>query len=362
VYRISDVELASRLSFFLWSQGPDDQLLKLAEDRKLSDPAVLDRQVRRMLGDPRSESLTSNFAYQWLNVDEIDDVDPDPNLFPEFDEPLREAFRKEILLFVDSILRSDRSVVDLLTADHTFVNERLALHYGIPNIRGDRFRRIALPDSHRWGLLGKGSVLLGTSYGNRTAPVLRGAWILENITATPPAAPPPGVETLKENMQGKKAMTMRERMELHRSEPSCNSCHGILDPLGFALENFDAVGKWRTKDREALEPIDSRGELPDGTPLNGPEDLRKQLTASPQQFVQALTEKLMTYGIGRGIEYHDMPTVRAIVREAAKDNYRFAAIVAGVVKSEPFSMKAIPQEQPASTLTQAAVGKSAAEQ
>jgi mono/diheme cytochrome c family protein len=341
VYRIGDLELASRLAFFLWSQGPDEELLSLAEAGKLRDPGMLDQQVQRMLADPKSNSLVTSFASQWLNVDKIDAVEPDTSLFPEFDASLRAAFRRETELFVDSILREDRSVIDLMTADHTFVNERLAQHYGIPNIRGPRFRRITLPDSRRWGLLGKGSILMGTSYANRTAPVLRGAWILENITGTPPAAPPPGVETLKENVAGGKVLTIRELTEHHRSNPSCNSCHGIMDPLGFALENFDAVGKWRDRDRDALTPIDASGEL-HGVPMNGPDDLRKALIAQPGQFAQTVTEKLMIYALGRGIEFHDMPYVRAIVRNAAADRYRFSSLISGIVKSEPFSMSMIP--------------------
>jgi mono/diheme cytochrome c family protein len=345
VYHIGDLELASRLAFFLWSQGPDEQLLDVAEAGKLHDPRVLEQQVQRMLADPKSSSLVSNFASQWLNVDKIDDIDPDPSLFPEFDASLRAAFHRETELFVDSILREDRSVIDLLTANHTFVNERLALHYDIPNIRGPRFRRITLPDSRRWGLLGKGSFLMSTSYANRTAPVLRGAWILENITGTPPAAPPPGVETLKENQAGAKALTVRELMVQHRANPSCNACHGIMDPLGFALENFDAVGKWRAKDRDAGTVIDSSGEL-HGIPMNGPDDLRNALTARPDQFAQTVTEKLMIYALGRGIEFHDMPAVRTIVRNAAADRYRFSSLIAGIVKSEPFAMSTTSSTSP----------------
>ena len=230
-----------------------------------------------MLADPESKSLVTNFAFQWLNVRGIDDIDPDAVIFPNFDEGLREAFRREMELFVESILREDRSVLDLLTADYTFVNERLALHYGIPNIRGEQFRRVTLADANRWGLLGKGGVLMVTSYANRTAPVLRGAWILENILGTPPAAPPPDVEGFKENKEGEKALTVREIMEQHRAKPSCNACHGVMDPLGFALENFDAIGAWRWKDRWAGTPIDAAGQLVDGTPVSGPEDLRKAL-------------------------------------------------------------------------------------
>ncbi|HEY8507158.1 MAG TPA: DUF1588 domain-containing protein, partial [Steroidobacteraceae bacterium] len=278
-----------------------------------------------------------------LAVDDIDGIDPDPAIFPEFDNTLREAFRREILLFVDSILREDRSVIDLLSADHTFVNERLALHYGIKDVRGDRFRRVKLADANRWGLLGKGAVLMGTSYANRTSPVKRGAWIMENITGTPPTAPPPGVEALKENMEGVRPQTVRERMELHRAQPSCNSCHGILDPLGLVLENFDAIGAWRVKDRETATVIDADGDL-HGRKLNGPQDLRNMLLERPEQFALTITQKLMTYALGRTVEYHDMPAVRAIVRNAAKDNYRFSSIVAGIVKSDAFNSSILPEE------------------
>jgi hypothetical protein len=339
VYRISDIDLASRLAFFLSGRPPDDELLEVAEKGRLSDAKVLDGQVRRLLADPRSKSLVTSFAFQWLKVRAIDNIDPDAVVFPNFDESLRDAFRREIELFVDSILREDRSVLDLLTADHTFVNERLALHYGIPNVRGERFRRVTLTDTNRWGLLGKGSTLLATSYANRTAPVLRGAWILENIIGTPPAAPPPDVEGFKENKEGEKARSVREIMEQHRSKPSCNACHGVMDPLGFALENYDAIGEWRAKDRYAGTVIDASGKLVDGTPVNSPADLRQALMRRPEQFAQTMTEKLMTYALGRSVEYYDMPAVRAIVRNAARDNYRFSAIVMGIVKSAPFQMR-----------------------
>jgi hypothetical protein len=345
-YRVSDLELASRLSFFLWSSLPDEELLSIAEQGKLKDPQVLERQVRRMLADPRARSLVTNFAFQWLRVRALDGIDPDAALFPNFTDSLRDAFKKEMELFVGSIFLEDRSVLDLLTADHTFVNERLALHYGIPNIRGSQFRRVALSDPKRWGLLGKGSVLMVTSYANRTAPVLRGAWILENITGTPPVAPPPDVEALIENQEGAKAQTVRERMNLHRAKQSCNACHGVMDPLGFALENFDAVGAWRVKDSETGTGIDSSGELADGSPVSGPEDLRRALLKRPDQFVQTLTEKLLTYALGRSVEYHDMPTVRAIVRDASRDNYRFSAIVTGIVKSASFQMQTISKPEP----------------
>jgi hypothetical protein len=340
-YAITDIELASRLSFFLWSQGPDDELLNAATAGKLHDPAMLEKQVKRLLADPRSKSLTTSFADQWLTVDEMDRIEPDPSLFPEFDNPLRFAFRKEIELFVDSVFSEDQNVVRLLDANYTFVNERLALHYGIPNIRGERFRRVTLTDSHRFGLLGKGSFLMGMSYANRTSPVRRGAWILETITGTPPHAPPPGVEALKENMDGLKAHTVRERMEAHRSNPTCNQCHGIIDPMGFAFENFDALGAWHDKDRETGTLIDTVGNL-HGTPVGGPDDMRNYLLQKPDQFVQTLTEKLMTYALGRGVEFHDMPTVRAIVRDAAQHDYRFSSLVTGIVTSAPFQMQMVP--------------------
>jgi hypothetical protein len=353
IYAISDVELASRLSFFLWSQGPDDELLTVATSGKLREGDTLEKQVRRMLADPRSKSLTTSFAGQWLTVDEMDHIEPDPTLFPEFDNTLRLAFRKEMEMFVDSVFSEDRNVVSLLNANYTFVNERLALHYGIPNIRGERFRRVTLTDSHRFGLLGKGSFLMGMSYANRTSPVRRGAWILETITGTPPHAPPPGVEALKENMNGLRPQTVRERMEAHRANPTCNSCHGIIDPLGFSLEGFDALGAYRTKDRETGTIVDTAGEL-HGNQVSGPDDLRNYLLKKPEQFVQTLTEKLMTYALGRGVEYHDMPTVRAIVRDAAQHDYRFSSIVTGIVKSAPFQMQRVPEATPVETKTAAA--------
>jgi hypothetical protein len=338
-YRVSDLDLASRLSFFLWSRLPDEELLNAGAQGRLKDPAVLDKQVRRLLADPKAKSLVTNFAFQWLKVRNIDEIDPDAFQFPNFDESLREAFKREMELFVDSIVREDRSVLDLLTADYTFVNERLALHYGIPNVRGERFRRVTLDDSRRWGLLGKGSVLMVTSYPNRTAPVLRGAFILENITGTPPSPPPPDVEGFKENKEGEKARTVREIMEQHRANPSCNACHGVMDPLGFSLENFDAIGAWRSKDVNAGTAIDASGKLVDGTAVNGPNDLRQALVKRPEQFAQTVTEKLMTYALGRSVEYYDMPAIRKIVREAAKENYRLSSIVLGIAKSAPFQMR-----------------------
>jgi hypothetical protein len=347
-YRIGDLELASRLSFFLWSQGPDDELLGVAGSNKLHEPGVLEKEVKRMLADPRANALVYNFADEWLNVDEVDRIEPDPSLFPEFDGPLRAAYKKETELFVGSVLRENQSVISLLDANYTFVNERLAREYGIPNVQGEEFRRVTLTDPNRFGLLGKASFLMGTSYANRTSPVKRGAWILENVTGTPPHAPPPGVEALKENMDGVKAKTVRERMEAHRSNPSCNQCHGILDPLGFAFENFDAIGGWRNKDHETATAIDAGGEL-GGVQLRGPADVRKILMARPQQFALTFTEKLFVYSLGRGLEFTDMPTVRAIVRDAAKDDYRFASIVLGIVNSPSFQMQMVPEGSGAGT-------------
>ncbi|HEV7714311.1 MAG TPA: DUF1592 domain-containing protein, partial [Steroidobacteraceae bacterium] len=350
IYHISDVELASRLSFFLWSQGPDEELLGLATAGKLHEPGVMEKEVQRLLADPRSKSLTTSFADQWLTVDEIDHIEPDPSLYPEFDGALRQAFRTEIEMFVDSVFSEDQNVTNLLTANYTFVNERLALHYGIPNVRGERFRRVTLKDSYRYGLLGKGSFLMGMSYANRTSPVRRGAWILEAVIGTPPHAPPPGVEALKENTDGARAHTVRERMEAHRANPTCNQCHGIIDPIGFSLENFDAIGAWHQKDREVGIVIDTVGNL-HGQPVKGPDDLRNILMKKPDQFVWTLTQKLMTYALGRGVEYNDMPTVRAIVRDAAKHDYKFSAIVAGIVQSPPFEMQMVPAAEAVPTKT-----------
>ena len=343
-YRLSDLELASRLSFFLWSSVPDDELLTVAADGRLREPGVLEAQVRRMLADPRSESLASNFAYQWLHLVRLGEVDPDPEIFADVPGTLREDLRTETTMFVDSVFREDRNVTDLLTANYTYLNERLALHYGITDVRGDRFRRVELENPNRWGLLGKGAVLMLSSLPNRTAPVIRGQWILENVTGTPPAAPPPGVEAIKENVAGSgEFLSVAQQMELHRTDPACNSCHGVLDPLGMSLENFDAVGRWRTIDRFARTPIESGGVLPDGTELHNAVDLRNALMRKPDQFVQTLTEKLMTFAMGRPTEHHDMPTVRAIVRAAADDDNRFSDIVLGIVESDQFQRKAVPE-------------------
>ncbi len=341
-YALTSVELASRLSFFLWGTIPDAELREIAVADRLKDPQVLEQQVRRMLADPRSSTLATSFAYQWLGLGKLDSLAPDPETFGDVDGQIREHFKTEARLFVDSIFRADSSVLDLLTAKHTYLNENLALHYGLNDVRGKRFRRIELTDETRFGLLGKGGVLLASSYPNRTSAVLRGQWVMKTILGTPPVEPPPDVEALTENVAGEPAAGVRERLEAHRTNSSCNGCHGIIDPLGFALENFDAVGRWRDKDREAGTPIDSSGVLVDGTPIHGPLELRAALLARPDQFVQTFTERLMVYGLGRSLDYHDMPTVRRIVRAAADEDYRFSAIVLGIVDSRQFRMKGAP--------------------
>jgi hypothetical protein len=343
-YAISDLELASKLSFFLWSSIPDEELLQLAVDGTLSEPAMLDRQVRRMLADARSVTLAGNFLHQWLDMKRLDEIVPDSAVFPYASgrsDP-REDFRTELTLFADSIFREDRSVVDLLRASHTFLNERLALHYGITDVKGDRFRRVELEPSPRWGLLGKGAVLMAAAYPNRTSPVLRGAFVLEHIQGVPPATPPSDVPTLDETDVGTpKALTVREMIARHRASPTCASCHAVMDPLGLALENFDATGMWRDRDRYAGAAIDASGVLPDGTRINGPDDLRRALLRRPEQFAQTFTEGLLTYATGRTLEHHDMPTVRRIVRGAAGRDYRFSALVQAVVRSEQFRMRRV---------------------
>lgn len=338
-YELTSLELASRLSFFLWSSIPDETLLEIAVDDGLKDPAILESQVRRMLADPRAANLANNFGYQWLGLGELANITPDAQLFRDVDRNIRANLTQEALLFLDSIFEADRSVLDLLTADHTYLNESLALHYGINDIRGEEFRRVTLDDQRRWGLLGKGAILMVSSYPNRTSPVLRGKWLLENIFGTPPAAPPPDVEGFKEIEEGQEYTTVRERLEKHRANPSCNNCHGVIDPLGFALENFDAVGRWRDVDRMAGTPIDSSGVMAGGTPVDGPVALRKAILERPDQFVLAFTQKLMTFALGRRIEYQDMPTIRRIVREASHDQYKFSSLVLGIINSEQFRMK-----------------------
>jgi hypothetical protein len=342
VFALDDYELATRLAFFLWSQGPDDELLELAEAGKLTDPDVLDAQVRRMLADPRAEVLVTNFALPWLDLDDLDAVEPDSQIFAgEFSEALREDFATEAELFIRSVLLEDVDVRSLLTADYSYLNERLARHYGIDSVFGPQFRRVVLDDATRYGLLGKGAVLLRTSYGDRTSPVLRGAWVLRKLMGTPPTPPPPGVDTNLTTPEGEEPKTVRARLEKHREAPNCRACHGAIDPYGLALENFTVTGHWRDIDRQANAPIDARTELPGGQVVDGPVELREALLARPDQFVQALTEKLMMYALGRELEYYDMPAVRDIVRAAAKNGYRFSAIVAGIVRSDAFRMQAV---------------------
>jgi hypothetical protein len=337
VYRISDVELASRLSFFLWSSIPDGELLAAAEQGTLHDPAVLDRQVRRMLADPKAGALVDNFAGQWLYLRNLKSVAPDQHEFPDFDDNLRAAFRRETELFFESIIHEDRNVLDLLTADYTFVNERLARHYGIPRVYGSRFRRVAITDDSRRGLLGKGSLLLVTSHAGRTSPVVRGKWILDNLLGTPPPPPPPNVPSLDERHDPGRSQSVRERLEEHRANPACAGCHRLIDPLGFALEHFDAVGAWRTDDDGV--PIDATGQLTDGTSIDGVVSLREAILKRPDVFVGTFTEKMLTYALGRSLTAHDGPVVRRIVRDAAAREYRFSAIVLGIVHSVPFQMR-----------------------
>ncbi len=337
-YRLSDLELASRLSFFLWSSIPDDDLLDAAVDGRLSDPAERERQVRRMLADARSRALVDNFAGQWLSLRSVEGIAPDPNLFPDFDENLREALRQETERFVESQLRADRSVVDLLRADHSFLNERLARHYGIPGVTGSHYRRVKLPDDRRGGLLGHGSILAATSYGNRTSPVLRAKWLLGNILGTPPAPPPPDIPPLPARGEAGEPRTVRERLAQHRRNAACAICHAPMDPLGFALENFDAVGAWRTRD--AGLPVDASAVLADGTTsFDGPAGLRRVLLDRSAQFVETVTEKLLTYALGRGIEHYDRPVIRAITRAAREDDHRWSSLILGIVESTPFRMR-----------------------
>lgn len=337
VYRISDLELASRLSFFLWSSMPDDALLEVAERGELQNPAVLEREVLRMLDDTRATALVENFVGAWLAVRNVRDVLPDSELFPEFDENLREAFQRETELLVESMLREDRSLVNLIDADYTFVNERLARHYGIDGVYGNQFRRVSLTTEERRGLLGHGSVLTVTSYPNRTSPVLRGKWLLENLLGSPPPAPPPDIPALVEDTATRTPTSVRERLELHRRSPACAACHERMDPLGFALEHFDPIGGWRTTD--ARRPIDALAVLPDGTKLQGSAGLRSFLLSQSNQFVATVTEKLMTYALGRDLQYFDAPAIRQVVRAAETDDYRWSSVILEIVRSMPFQMR-----------------------
>jgi len=338
-YRVSDLELASRLSFFLWSTIPDDELLRVAETGKLSDKAVLNAQVKRMLADPKSEALVKNFTGQWLFLRNIDRIAPATESFPNWDENLRDALKTETELLVNSTVREDRSVADLLSTDYTFVNERLAKHYNIPGIYGTEFRRVSLEDKNRWGLLGQASIMTVTSYPNRTAPTIRGKWVLEQILGTPPPPPPPNVPSLKDDEKTRN-LTMRQRMEQHRANPTCAVCHKIMDPLGFALDNFDGLGTWRTF-TGINEPIDSSGVLPDGTKFDGPAGLREVLVTKKHMFIETFTERLMTYALGRGVEEYDHPALRKITREAASENHRWSSLILGIVNSTPFQMRRV---------------------
>jgi mono/diheme cytochrome c family protein len=335
IYRISDVELASRLSFFLWSSIPDDELREVAIKGRLRDPQTLAQQVQRMLGDARADALVENFAGQWLYLRELENVQTEAK---DFDENLRRAFRRETEMIFDTIVREDRSLIDLLNADYTFVDERLARHYGIPNVKGSYFRRVALAaDSPRRGLLGQGSILTVTSTATRTSPVSRGKWVLENLLGTPAPVPPPGVETNLGGAEAAKSSSLRERLEAHRASPTCASCHRIMDPMGFALENFDSIGQWREFDGPSR--IDSKGQLADGTPVNGPADLRDAVLSRSDAFMTTATEKLMTYALGRPVHDYDMPAVRAIVRRAAANNHRFSSLIMGIIESDSFQKR-----------------------
>jgi hypothetical protein len=346
-YRLGDIELATRLSYFLWSTGPDAELIAAARARRLRDPQELEKQTRRLLADPRSEALATRFAAQWLRLAELEAMTPDALLYPQYDHALALALRRETELFFDSIVREDRSALDLLTANHTFVNERLALHYQIPGILGGRFRRVEVKDDYRRGLLGKGSILTMTSNADRTSPVMRGKWVMEALLGTPPPAPPPNVPGLEatEPIKDGHRRTVRERLELHRANPACSSCHRMIDPIGLALENFDVTGVWRTRDAGAV--IDASSTMFDGSPLTGPADLRRALLTYSDAFVRNLTENLMTYAIGRRVEYYDMPAVRTIARDAARQGHRVSALVLGIVKSAPFQMS---RAEPAGTV------------
>jgi hypothetical protein len=348
-YRVADVDLASRLSFFLWSSIPDDDLLDAALRGTLSNSTATERQLRRMLADPKAQSLIDNFAGQWLQLRNLKNKQPNSHEFPDFDDNLRQALLTETELFFASIIREDRSVLDLMNADYTFLNERLAKHYGIPNVYGSHFRRVVLPDETRRGLLGKGAVLMVTSHPHRTSPVIRGKWVLENILGAPPPPPPDVVPPFQEETEAAKPKSVRERLEQHRRNPACAGCHRMIDPAGLALENFDAVGAWRTRDGGTRgTPVDASGQLVDGTKVDGVIALRAALMREPDIFVSTVTEKLLTYALGRGLTAADMPAVRGIVRDAQRDGYRFSSIVLGIVRSTPFQMRSVegPRRRP----------------
>jgi hypothetical protein len=354
-YRVADLDLASRLSFFIWGTPPDKDLIALASQGKLSDPLTLERQTRRMLADPRSEALATRFASQWLRLQDIDKVKPDPNFYPNFDDNLAAMMRKETQLFFTSLVREDKSLLDLYRANYTFVNERLAQHYGIPGVAGEEFRRVDYPGNRRLGILGQGSMLVQTSLANRTSPVLRGKWVMEVLLGTPPPPPPPDVPDLDASADAKdgRLLTTRERMEVHRKNPTCNSCHRFMDPIGLALDNFDVIARWR--EREFGSPLDTKGDFYDGTPVSSPSELVTALMKRPTPLVRTFTENLMAYALGRRVEYFDQPTIRGITRKAETDNYRMSAFILGVVKSDPFRMKRV--EAPVTTDDSKAVGR-----
>ena len=338
-YRVADLDLASRLSYFLWGTPPDQELLALANQVRLSSPGMLEKQAKRMLADPRADALGTRFAAQWLRLQDIDKVHPDPNFYPNFDDNIAELMRRETQLFFNNLVREDRSLLELYTADYTFLNERLARHYGIPGIAGADFRRVPYPDDTRRGLLGQGSMLVQTSLANRTSPVLRGKWVMEVLMGTPPPPPPPDIPILDETGQSKdgRMLTTRERMEIHRKDPSCSSCHKFMDPIGLALDNFDVTGKWRV--RENGQPLDTRGDFYDGTPVSTPAQLLQALMKRPSPLVRTFTENLLAYGLGRRVEYFDQPAVRTIVKGAEASNLKMSAFILGVIKSDAFQMK-----------------------
>jgi mono/diheme cytochrome c family protein len=341
---LTDLELASRLSFFLWNTGPDEELLTLAETNKVTRGGMLEKQVKRMLADPKASSLVTSFAMKWLNLTDLDQVIPDPVLFPNFNDQLRQDFVAETGAFIGDIFSKDRSVLELLTANYTFLNERLARHYGVPGVFGPQLREVTLDEKERWGLLGKGAMLLRTSYGDRTSPVLRGAWVLDKIIGSPATPPPPDTATDLSQKAGEQPKTVRARLEQHRNKASCKMCHGVIDPIGLALENFDATGVWRTTDSQAKAPIDASTVLPNGVPINGVVELRAQLMDRPELFARNVTERLMTYAMNRRLEYFDMPQVRAIVRGAAKDNYKLSSLILGIVNSDAFRKQSPPSD------------------
>jgi hypothetical protein len=340
-YRIADVDLASRLSFFLWGTPPDQELLAIATQGKLTAPGALEKQARRMLADPRADALGPRFAAQWLRLQDVDKVHPDPNFYPNFDDNLAAAMREETERFFNSLVRDDKSVLDLFRADYTFVNERLAQHYGFPGVSGEEFRRVTYPDDTRRGLLGQGSILVQTSLANRTSPVLRGKWVMEVLMGTPPPPPPPDIPPLDDTGDAKdgKMLTTRERMEMHRKDPSCSSCHRFMDPIGLALDNFDVTGKWRV--RENGQPLDTRGDYYDGTAISTPAALSAVIMKRPVPLVRTFTENLLAYALGRRVEYFDQPAVRAIAKAAEATDYRLSSFILGIVKSDAFQMKRV---------------------